>query len=85
VEVAWGKKFALLFADMKADQTQQYQPRWCSGSFDAARLSAFTKTIGSGFDSAISSATTVPGSSSAAGGRGYSGGGGGGGGGRSLR
>lgn len=70
VEVAWGKKFALLFADMKAQQTQQYQPRWYSGSFDAARLSAFTKTIGSGFDSAISSATTVPGSSSGAGGRG---------------
>ena len=81
VEVAWSKKFALLFADMKAEQRQQYQPHWYIGIFDSARLSAFTKSIGSGFDSAISSATTVPGSSSGAGGGGFSGGGGGGGGG----
>jgi uncharacterized membrane protein YgcG len=81
VEVAWSKKFALLFADMKAEQRLQYQPHWYIGIFDAARLSAFTKSIGSGFDSAISSATTVPGSSSGAGGGGFSGGGGGGGGG----
>ncbi len=42
-------------------------------------LAAFTKTIGSSFDSAISSAATAPGSRSSAGGGGFSGGGGGGG------
>lgn len=81
VELAWGKKFARLFADIKGQQGVDYQPRWYAGSFDAARISAFTKTIGSSFDSAISSAATAPGSTSGAGGGGFSGGGGGGGGG----
>lgn len=81
VELAWGKKFARVFADIKGQDGVDYRPRWYAGSFDAARLTAFTKTIGSGFDSAISSAATAPGSSSGAGGGGFSGGGGGGGGG----
>ena len=81
VEQAWAEQFARVFAALEARQGESYQPHWYDGHFNHMHLSSFANDVGSGFTSAISSASTPPGSSSGAGGGGSSGGGGGGGGG----
>lgn len=81
VEEAWADKFTQVFASLEQERGTAYHPAWYYGTFHAARMGDFTKSVSSGFSSAISSASQAPGSSSGAGGRGFSGGGGGGGGG----
>jgi uncharacterized membrane protein YgcG len=81
VEQAWAEQFTQVFARMRAEQGRDYRPGWYAGDFSSARLGSFSKDIGRGFTSAISSAASPPGSSSGGGGGGFSGGGGGGGGG----
>ncbi len=82
VEQAWAEQFSDVLAKVRDPQTgQPYHPAWYNGNFNAARLGSFSTAVGSGFNSAVSSASTAPGSSSGGGGGGFSGGGGGGGGG----
>ncbi len=76
VEQRWAEQFTEILA------STDYQPGWYSGgNFHALGATAFASSLGSGFSSAIASASTAPGSSSGSGGGGSSGGGGGGGGG----
>ncbi|GAB5449825.1 MAG: hypothetical protein Hals2KO_01530 [Halioglobus sp.] len=82
VEQAWAEQFSEVLAGIRDPQTgQPYHPAWYSGNFNASRIGSFSTAVGSGFSSAVSSASTAPGSSSGGGGGGFSGGGGGGGGG----
>jgi uncharacterized membrane protein len=80
VEQRWGERFAEVFAERP--EVRDNSPGWYSGSSWSGRnLGAFTSSLGSQLNGAISSASTAPGSSSGGGGGGSSGGGGGGGGG----
>ncbi len=79
VEDAWTKKFTLAVGAAAAAAVSS-GIAWYHGG-GASDLGSLTKSIGSGFTSQISSASTPPGSSSGGGGGGSSGGGGGGGGG----
>ncbi len=81
VEQAWAERFERALALLHEDARIAYHPLWYTGHFNSGRMHDFTRDIGSGFNSAISSAATAPGTSSGAGGGGFSGGGGGGGGG----
>ncbi|MEX1034562.1 MAG: DUF2207 domain-containing protein [Sneathiella sp.] len=84
VENAWAEQFSDAFAETGDGpwQAQGYRPTWYHGRhFNASNLSGFSSSLGNGFASAISSASTAPGSSSGSSGGGSSGGGGGGGGG----
>ncbi|MCF8468680.1 MAG: DUF2207 domain-containing protein [Sneathiella sp.] len=84
VEQAWGDQFSAAFAAVGEGPWRRgkYRPGWYSGRhFNPANVGAFSSSLGSGFTSAISSASTAPGSSSGSSGGGSSGGGGGGGGG----
>lgn len=81
VEQQWAEKFAGVFARLDGAQGTRYRPSWYGGDFNPARLGGFATDVGTGLNSAISSASTAPGSSSGGGGGGSSGGGGGGGGG----
>ena len=78
VEQKWSERFA-----RELDiQAPDYQPGWYSGpGFNSRNLGAFSSSLGSSLNSAISSSSTAPGSKSGSGGGGSSGGGGGGGGG----
>lgn len=81
VENQWGKKFENALSK-SFREAGQYHPSWYVASgMGAFSPSAFSKSVGQSFSSAISSASTPPGSSSGSGGGGFSGGGGGGGGG----
>jgi len=76
VENQWGERFARLL-----DQAG-YEPGWYEGRhWDRMHPGVFASSLGSGMQSAVSSASSAPGSSSGMGGGGSSGGGGGGGGG----
>ncbi len=76
VENEWGERFARLL-----DQAG-YEPGWYEGRhWNRMHPGVFASSLGSGMQSAVSSASTAPGSSSGMGGGGSSGGGGGGGGG----
>ncbi len=76
VENQWGERFAKLL------EGSGYEPGWYAGGYwDRMHPGAFASGLGSGMQSAVSSASTAPGSSSGMGGGGSSGGGGGGGGG----
>lgn len=76
VENQWGERFASLL------DSSGYDPGWYAGShWDRMHPGAFAAGLGSGMQSAVSSASTAPGRSSGMGGGGSSGGGGGGGGG----
>jgi uncharacterized membrane protein len=78
VEQQWAERFASVL-DIQAPD---YHPRWYSGpGFNARNLGAFSSSLASSLNSAISSSSTAPGSKSGSGGGGSSGGGGGGGGG----
>lgn len=80
VEQRWSDRFAGVLA--AASTETNGRPHWFSGtSWNAASLSDFSSSLGSGLSSALASAATAPGSSSGGGGGGSSGGGGGGGGG----
>ncbi|MEX0962758.1 MAG: DUF2207 domain-containing protein [Pseudohongiellaceae bacterium] len=79
VEQAWAEQFTEVFASLQQTSGHSYQPVWYGGVFHSHNIASFTSDIGSGFNSAISAASTAPGSST--GGGGFSGGGGGGGGG----
>ncbi len=82
VEQAWAKRFERALASLQgADANMAYHPIWYTGHFNPGRMHDFTRDVGNGFNSAISSASMAPGSSSGSGGGGFSGGGGGGGGG----
>ncbi|MEY4642400.1 MAG: hypothetical protein RLZZ227_2394 [Pseudomonadota bacterium] len=81
VEQAWSERFERVLAGLQEEQRLAYHPIWYSGHFSPGHMSDFTREVGKGFNSAISSAATAPGTSSGAGGGGFSGGGGGGGGG----
>ena len=78
VEQKWSERFA-----RELDiQAPDYQPGWYSGpGFNSRNLGAFSSSLASSLNSAISSSSTAPGSKSGSGGGGSSGGGGGGGGG----
>ncbi|MDX1735260.1 MAG: DUF2207 domain-containing protein [Halioglobus sp.] len=78
VEQKWAEQFSRVFAALRGENA--YHPTWYRGSFDPVNVARFSQSVGSGLNSAISSAATAPGSSSGGGG-GSSGGGGGGGGG----
>ena len=84
VEQEWAQQFEGVLAQAVAagGQATGYTPMWYSSNdwsgFDSG---AFASSFGSGFSSAISSASTPPSSGSGGGGGGSSGGGGGGGGG----
>jgi uncharacterized membrane protein YgcG len=80
VEQAWAEQFTSVFAALNGGQSA-YRPTWYHGRFQPSRMGDFASDVGSGFNSAISSAATAPGSSSGGGGGGSVGGGGGGGGG----
>jgi len=76
VENQWGERFASLL------DKSGYEPGWYAGrQWDRLHPGAFASGLGSGMQSAVSSASTAPGRSSGMGGGGSSGGGGGGGGG----
>jgi uncharacterized membrane protein YgcG len=78
VEQKWAERFASVL-DIQAPN---YHPGWYAGpGFNARNLGAFSSSLGSSLNSAISSSSTAPGSKSGSGGGGSSGGGGGGGGG----
>lgn len=81
VEQKWAEKFTRVFSAMEQSRGTPYRPVWYYGAFNASRMGDFSKSVSSGFSSAISAASQPPGSSSGAGGGGFSGGGGGGGGG----
>lgn len=81
VEQAWAERFENVFAKLAETRGITYRPIWYAGTFDAARMGDFGRSLGSAMSSAISSAATPPGSASGGGGGGFSGGGGGGGGG----
>ncbi|MCR9212971.1 MAG: DUF2207 domain-containing protein [Proteobacteria bacterium] len=83
VEQAWGEQFAgRLGQATTGPENTSYHPAWYHGRhFDPDRIGSFSSSLGQGFSSAISSASTAPGSSSGSSGGGSSGGGGGGGGG----
>ncbi len=76
VENQWGERFANLL------ERSGYEPGWYAGHhWDRMHPGAFAAGLGSGMQSAVSSASSAPGRSSGMGGGGSSGGGGGGGGG----
>ena len=76
VENRWGERFAGMLTQAG------YTPQWYSGGhWNQLHPATFATALGSGLQSAISSASTAPGSSSGMSGGGSSGGGGGGGGG----
>jgi len=79
VEDAWTKKFTLAVGTAAAAAATS-AIAWYHGA-GSGDIGSFARTIGSSFDSRISSSSTPPGSSSGGGGGGSSGGGGGGGGG----
>lgn len=81
VEQHWGERFERAVTASQLEQRQAYHPLWYSGHFHPGHINDFTRSVGSSFNSAISSASTPPGSTSGSGGGGFSGGGGGGGGG----
>ncbi|MDH3738450.1 MAG: DUF2207 domain-containing protein, partial [Alphaproteobacteria bacterium] len=84
VEQQWAEQFSDVLAHASAEpgtSGRHYAPRWYSGTGLGDGFSGIASTLGSGFTSAVSSASTAPGSSSGASGGGSSGGGGGGGGG----
>lgn len=83
VEQAWGEQFAGHLGRASIEpENRGYQPAWYHGRyFNPDRLDTFSSSLGQGFASAVSSASTAPGSSSGSSGGGSSGGGGGGGGG----
>ena len=83
VEQAWGEQFSgAILAASEGPWEREYRPRWYHGSrFSSHNFSNFSSSLGQGFSSAISSASTAPGSSNGSSGGGSSGGGGGGGGG----
>jgi len=83
VEQAWGEQFSgVISAASSGPWEREYRPRWYRGRrFNTSNFSGFSSSLGQGFSSAISSASTAPGSSSGSSGGGSSGGGGGGGGG----
>ncbi|MES2605201.1 MAG: DUF2207 domain-containing protein, partial [Pseudomonadota bacterium] len=84
VEHAWSERFERALAAMRHDMRSpyhHYHPLWYTGHFNAAHMGDFTRSVGSSFNSAISSAAVAPGTRSGSGGGGFSGGGGGGGGG----
>jgi uncharacterized membrane protein YgcG len=81
VEQHWGERFERAVAASQLEPRTAYHPLWYSGHFHTGNIGDFTRSVGSSFNSAISSASTPPGSSAGAGGGGSSGGGGGGGGG----
>lgn len=82
VEQHWGERFARTLEKLRESQRPvHYYPMWYTGPFNPSHINAFTRSMGQGFSTAISSAARAPGSSSGAGGGGFSGGGGGGGGG----
>ncbi len=83
VEQAWGEQFAGRLGQATIGPgNRPYQPTWYHGHhFNPDRIDSFSSSLGQGFSSAISSASTAPGSSSGSSGGGSSGGGGGGGGG----
>ncbi|MZR21709.1 DUF2207 domain-containing protein [Sneathiella chungangensis] len=84
VENAWADQFSNAFANAHEGPWQRgsYRPSWYNGRhFNSSNLAGFSTSLGRGFTSAISSASTAPGSSSGSSGGGSSGGGGGGGGG----
>ena len=81
VDQEWAESFAAVFARLGEEQEAAYQPHWYNGHWDSNRPANLISDLGSGLQSAISSAATPPGSSSGSGGGGFSGGGGGGGGG----
>ena len=81
VEQQWAEQFSEVFAKIQA-AGGEYQPAWYVGThFYALNVAAFSSSLGTTMNSAISSASTAPGSSSGFGGGGGAGGGGGGGGG----
>jgi uncharacterized membrane protein YgcG len=76
VENEWGERFARLL------DKAGYEPRWYAGHhWNHMHPGSFASSLGSGMQSAVSSASSAPGRSSGMGGGGSSGGGGGGGGG----
>ena len=79
VEEAWTKKFTLAVGAAAAAAATAAIGWYRGGSFND--MGSLAKSIGSGLNSSIASASTPPGSSSGGGGGGSSGGGGGGGGG----
>lgn len=81
VEQQWADQFSEVFAKLAVAGKHGYHPQWYSGNFSTNKMGSFSKAVGSGLNSAISSAAKAPGSSSGSGGGGFSGGGGGGGGG----
>ena len=84
VEKPWSEHFeAELARHAVSDATDNYSPRWYSGSrhFDSGNLSKAISTASSGMAAAMVAAQPVQASSSGSGGGGSSGGGGGGGGG----
>lgn len=81
VEENWTKQFVPIFEQL-ARTGHAYMPAWYHGRhFNARHMGEFSRSVGSAFSGAISSAASAPGSRSGSGGRGSSGGGGGGGGG----
>ena len=82
VEQKWSERFASVLAAAQAGDGGTYHPMWYHGtSWSRLGAGGFANSLGSSFNSAISSSATAPGSSSGSGGGGFSGGGGGGGGG----
>lgn len=81
VEQAWAERFTSVLAQIHGDTGKAYQPTWYSGNWQSRSFTATAQSLGSGFNSAISSSMTAPGSTSGSGGGGSVGGGGGGGGG----
>ncbi len=79
VENAWSEQFTTAFERLERSDGHSYQPLWYTGAFHHSQLHGFSEDIGSGFNSAISSAAATPGSTTGAGGTVGGGGGGGGG------
>lgn len=82
VENKWAEKFEDRLAKAALDPGRDQGFVWYSGSRNVwSNPGSFSKAMGAGLSSTISSASSAPGSSSGSGGGGFSGGGGGGGGG----
>ena len=80
VQNKWAEQFSQVFSQLH-EQGRDYHPGWYAGALTGASIVAFSNSLGTGLNSAITSASVAPGSSSGFGGGGGSGGGGGGGGG----
>src|SRR5690606_26253947 len=78
VEDAWTDRFTAAVGAAAAAEAARSMG-WYVGRGPVTDLGSFSRSLGSGLSSQISSASTPPGSSSGAGGGGFSGGGGGGG------